>query len=332
MQVVLKNRTEGLPLTVILEALLGAEGKRRLRLRNMQNKELLELYDADLVLRLHNAKDLADHRKMLARFLLEYLNGFPPTPELAKGFLSQYANHKPRTLARYAKMIKSFMKWYGEPMTDFKIKVPKSLPPYTGDTDIEKLFSAIENKKTHKGCITRDSLLVALALKTGMRRSELASLKPKDIHSDFLMVRRGKGDKDRQLPLIPAISQRLHNFIKGMAPDEEVFKLKAECISDKIRRFAKKAGIDLHTHSLRHKFATTLLEKGVNVRTVQELLGHENLGITHVYLSITNQSLHDAVSKLDEPKTVELPKGEALMYSPGHIIVTEVKPKNEQGK
>ena len=84
-----------------MEALLGAEGKRRLRLRHMQNEELLKLYDADLVMRLHNDKDLADTRKMLARFLLEYLDDFPPTPELAKGFLAQYANHKPRTLDRH---------------------------------------------------------------------------------------------------------------------------------------------------------------------------------------------------------------------------------------
>ena len=64
------------------------------------------------------------------------------------------------------------MKWYGEPMDDFKVKVPKSLPPYTEDQDIEKLLSAIGNKKTHKGYIVRDSLMTEPALKTGMRRGE----------------------------------------------------------------------------------------------------------------------------------------------------------------
>ena len=112
----------------------------------------------------------------------------------------------------------------------------------TEDSDIEKLFAAIESKKTHKGCIARDSLLVRLALKTGMRRRELANLEPKDIHADFLVVVGGKGGKDRIIPLAPAIAQRLQNFIKGMEPDEKVFKLKAACISNKIRQFAKKAG------------------------------------------------------------------------------------------
>jgi len=93
------------------------------------------------------------------------------------------------------------MKWYGEPMDDFKAKVPRNMPPYTENSDIEKLFSAIENKKTHKGCISSDGLLVELALKTVMRRSELANLEPGDIHPDFLVVMNGKGGKDRLIPL-----------------------------------------------------------------------------------------------------------------------------------
>lgn len=183
---------DGLPLKELPETLLGAEGRRRLALRHKTNEELFGLYDSDLVLRLHNAKNLSDTRKILARFK-EYLNGYPPSPEVAKGFLAQYANHKPRTLYRYAQMIRVFMKWYGEPMDDFKVKVPKTLPPYTENGEVEKLFSTIENKKTHRGTIVRDRLLVELALKSGMRRGELANLEARDIHSKFLIVRSGKG-------------------------------------------------------------------------------------------------------------------------------------------
>ena len=174
----------------------------------MTNEELFKLYENDLVLRLHNAKNLSDTRKVLDRFK-EYLNGYPPSPELAKGFFVQYTDRKPRTLYRYAQMIRVFMKWYGEPMDDFKVKVPKTLPPYTEDSEIERLFNAIENKKTHKGCIVRDSLLAAIALKTGMRRSELGNLEVRDIHQDFLMVRNGKGGKGWVIPLAPAIAERL---------------------------------------------------------------------------------------------------------------------------
>ena len=271
-------------------------------LRNLDNANLFKLYDSDLVLRLRNAKNLSDTRKMLTRFK-EYLNNNPPSPELAKAFLSQFANRKPRTLYRYTQMIRVFVKWYGEPMDDFKVKVPKNMPPYTENSDIEKLFSAIQNKKTHKGCITRDSLLVELALKTGMRRSELANLEPKDIHSDFLVVMNGKGGKDRPIPLTHSTARRLQNFIRDMKSDEKVFKLKAPCISNKIRQLAKKAGLgDFHTHTMRHKFATDLLEKGANIKAVQELLGHENLATTEVYLSLTDQGLRQAVELLDDQR------------------------------
>ncbi|HEY41995.1 MAG TPA: hypothetical protein G4O18_09120 [Dehalococcoidia bacterium] len=157
----------------------------------MNNDELFRLYDDDLVLRLHNEKNLSDTRKLLDRFK-HYLGGYPPSPELAKGFLAQYVTNKPRTLYRYAQMIRVFMKWYGEPMDDFRVKIPRTLPRYTKDSEVDRLFDAIENKKTHKGCTVRDSLLVAVDLRTGMRRAELANLEARDVHDDFLVVRNGK--------------------------------------------------------------------------------------------------------------------------------------------
>lgn len=115
------------------------------------------------------------------------------------------------------------------------------------------------------------------------------------------MVAHGKGGKDRVIPLIPSIAQRLQNFIKGMRPNEKVFKLKPVCIGNKIRLFARKAGVDdFHTHSMRHKFATKLLERGADIRAIQELLGHSDLSTTQVYLSITSKRIRDAVSLLEK--------------------------------
>jgi hypothetical protein len=90
-----------LPLRELLEVLLGAEGRRRLMLRRMTNEGLFHLYDSDLILRLHSPKNLSDIRKFFARFN-QYLGGYPPSHDIAKSFLSQYANRKPRTLYRYA--------------------------------------------------------------------------------------------------------------------------------------------------------------------------------------------------------------------------------------
>ncbi len=70
------------------------------------------------------------------------------------------------------------------------------------DGQIEKLLSTIRNKRSHKHSVERDLLIVELYLKTGMRRNELAGLKVRDVHRDFIMVIKGKGGKDRMIPLL----------------------------------------------------------------------------------------------------------------------------------
>ena len=74
----------------------------------MTNEELFQLYDSDLVLRLHSPKNLSDTRKFITRFN-QYLGSYPPSPEIARSFLAQYADRKPRTLYRYAQMLRMFM-------------------------------------------------------------------------------------------------------------------------------------------------------------------------------------------------------------------------------
>jgi site-specific recombinase XerD len=136
-----------------------------------------------------------------------------------------------------------------------------------------------------------------------MRRSELADLEVRDVHEDFLIVRKGKGGRDRMIPLLPGIAKRLHDAVRGRQPTQKVFGLTGPSISNKIRRFADKAGLkDLHTHSLRHKYATDLLESGADVRAVQELLGHKGLGTTQAYLAITDERLREAVGLLENPR------------------------------
>ncbi len=137
--------------------------------------------------------------------------------------------------------------------------------------------------------------------KTGLRRAELSNLEAGQIHAGFIAVREGKGKKDRIVPLGDNLAALLHDFTSTMKPEEKVFKLEPGTISNKIRLFSDKAGLPhLHTHSLRHKFATDLMEKGANLRVVQELMGHENLSNTEVYLSVTEQSKRHAIRLLDE--------------------------------
>jgi integrase len=81
------------------------------------------------------------------------------------------------------------MKWYGQPMDEFRIKVPRALPQYVEDAEIDELMRIVGDKRSYKRIITRDKLMLELYLKTGMRRGELAG---REIHDDFLIVRKGK--------------------------------------------------------------------------------------------------------------------------------------------
>ncbi|MFC1939791.1 tyrosine-type recombinase/integrase [Chloroflexota bacterium] len=280
---------------------------RRLQMRQMSNRDLFKRYDPELLLRLHNRKNLSDTRNTLKNFEA-FLDGRSPSRDLAKEFLARFVDRKPRTRSRYAQMIKSFMKWYGQPMDEFKVKVPRTLPPYIEDDQIERILKAMGSKKTHKGSIVRDQLLIQLGVKTGLRRAELANLEARDVHDDFIVVRSGKGDKDRVVPLAPLIAQKLNAYIKGMKPNEKVFKLAAPSISMKIKNFARKAGLeDFHAHSVRHKFATDLLERGADLKVVQELLGHENLSTTQVYLAVTSERMREAVNLLEGSKKKKEP-------------------------
>ncbi len=103
------------------------------------------------------------------------------------------------------------------------------------------------------------------------------------------------------VPLTSDVAAKFHQFIKTKGPDERVFGLTPESLGMKIKQLAVKAGLsNLHTHTLRHKFATDVLESGTNVKVLQSLLGHENVNTTEVYLSLTDRELYAAAKRLDE--------------------------------
>ncbi|MFC1991458.1 tyrosine-type recombinase/integrase [Chloroflexota bacterium] len=289
--------------------------------RQMSNDELFLKYQPEMRLKIHNQINLKSDIALLDKFR-EFLGDSRPSPSLAKEFISGYHQRSLSTQARYVATIKGFMGWYGEPIDDVKIKVPKRLPQYVENEQIEKLLSSIRDKKSHKRSIERDLLIVELYHKTGMRRNELAGLKVRDVHKDFIMVIKGKGEKDRMIPLLPDIAGRLNSFVSRRQPDESVFGLTGPSIGNKISIFARKSGLkDIHTHSLRHKYATDLLESGANIRAVQQLLGHSDLSTTQGYLAITDESLRDAVNGLDKKEK----QGSAEVREPDNIYHTSTE-------
>ena len=235
----------------------------------------------------------------------QYLSGFVNTvnqlsQESALNYLGQSSHLKPNSRSRYATYLKGFLNRLDIPF-DVKVKVPKTLPDYIESSDIDQIVEWIKSKQSHKKSIDRDLTLLETARKTGMRRSELGNLKVQDVNLDKnrIYVRGGKGDRDRVIPIHPDLIEGLSGLVRGKQDKDSVFGLKPRSLGNKFRDWANSAGVDLHTHSFRHYFATTLVERGANIKAIQELLGHSSLATTQVYLSVTADHLEDAIGLLE---------------------------------
>ncbi len=299
----------------------------------MNNRELFESYSAELALRHSSPKGRREAERIL-KHLANYLDGYHPTPELATSFLAQYKDRKPTTLARYHAVIQGLMTWMGQPLTS-RIKVPQPIPQYIRDEDVEKLREAMRNSRTRKP-VERNLLMVDILCDTGLRRAEIANLKVGDIdlESGVLIVREGKGRKDRMVNLTSSLAEKLGPYLEGRDKDQEILEgLTPAAISDIIRRYAKKADVDLHTHSLRDYFATRLVDRQVDLEMVRRLLGHSNLNTTQRYLGRTDEQRREAIARLDEP-IPEVLKGrtrrQMLTSDSDETIMVERKKKHHE--
>lgn len=179
-------------------------------------------------------------------------------------------------------------------------RVVKSVPVVLSRIEVRKLIDATNNLK-HK-------LMLALAYGTGMRISEVVSLKVCDFDLDELIVhiKQAKGRKDRITVFPESLKRDIQNFIACKSGDDYVFeserggKLTTRSAQKVFLNSLKAAGVSKPAtfHSLRHSFATHLLENGVDIRYVQELLGHQNIRTTQRYTKVTNPMLKNIKSPL----------------------------------
>jgi site-specific recombinase XerD len=153
---------------------------------------------------------------------------------------------------------------------------------------------------------------------SGLRISETMRLKIPDVDSGRMVLRveLGKGKKDRYAPLSPTLLEKLREYWRAYRPDAYLFPgpsphrpLSAGSVERAIRRAAKSAGIRKHVtaHTLRHSFATHLLEAGVDLRTIQIFLGHRSLRTTAIYLHVARTSLQRTAQTNDLLRVVAEP-------------------------
>ena len=247
--------------------------------------------------------------------LLQTIKDIPAdelTPELLKRYLVycyEKLGLKENTLHSriYA------MKFYYEQVLKrdkffWEIPRPKKhliLPKLLNEKELSKLFNALENKK-HKA-------MLFTAYSAGLRVSEIVKLKIKDIDSVRMQIfiEKAKGKKDRYVNLSPVLLDILRGYIKAYKPKPVIFLFESEysreaypirTVQQIFSNAKKMAGIskEVGIHSLRHSFATHLLEKGVDIRFIKDILGHFDIKTTERYLHVARQRLVNIVSPLDD--------------------------------
>ena len=215
--------------------------------------------------------------------------------------------------ARKISSIRSFFKYLTvkahileeNPLADLDApKVPKSLPRYLTLDESQRLLTAIDGKNK-----TRDYCIICLFLNCGLRISEIVGLNISDIRGDSLRVL-GKGNKTRIVYLNEACIQALNLYLNERklvaAVDKNALflsnrrkRMSTDAVHAMVKKTLKAAGLDsskYSSHKLRHTAATLMLSNGVDVRTLQEVLGHDNLNTTQIYTHVDNSELRIAAA------------------------------------
>ncbi len=182
------------------------------------------------------------------------------------------------------------------------------LPEILSQQEVARLIDAAETPFQR--------ILVMTLYATGARRAEVAHLKVADIDSERMVVhiRGGKGRKDRDVMLSPALLEALRTYWRGLRHKPNVWlfagnrwhtsnrPVTTKVLWTACQQAALRAGLEhkhIHPHTLRHCFATHLLEAGADLRTIQILLGHRDLEETTIYLHLSNKHLSATASPLD---------------------------------
>lgn len=272
----------------------------------MELPKLLEEIKDELKLRNYSRKTIKSYLICLADYF-KFIKIVKKDPDIAlvKKYLleKQGRGQAPQTLNLHLNAIKYFYREICRSKIKIGIKFAKTskkLPIVLSRSEIEKIISVINNPK-HR-------LLIALSYGAGLRVGEAVNLKIRDINFDELTIhlKNAKGKKDRITVFPEKLKADLHKLTALQHGNEFVFESErggklsertAQMIFEKALKYAKIAkGVSFH--SLRHSFATHLLENGVDVRYVQELLGHQNIRTTKLYTKVTNPSLKNIKSPL----------------------------------
>jgi site-specific recombinase XerD len=286
-------------------------GKTRLVLQHPKGNKICP---KELILKLKEMRYSENTIKTYSYSFEEYINYFYERnyEELGENEITEYLRHlviERKVSNSYQNQAINAIKFYyekvlGQAKKVYAIERPrteKKLPEVLSNSEIEDLFNVTKNLK-HKA-------ILMLCYSAGLRVSELIALKIKDIDSDRMQIRivQSKGKKDRYTLLSAKMLALLREYFIVFKPVEFLFEglnggqYTARSVQQFMAVSVKAAGIkkQVSVHSLRHSFATHLLENGTDLRYIQTLLGHESSKTTEIYTHVTTKGFSQIINPLD---------------------------------
>lgn len=266
-----------------------------------------------------DAKTLKAYRIDLSQFQIKISTEdiMEITPDALETFIAQlHQEYKPKTVKRKIASLKAFFHYLeykevleGNPFAKIQVKfrepviLPKTIPLHTVESLLSVIYKQCRAAKTdyQKKNSLRDTAVIELLFATGMRISELCSLKINDVNlQDKNILIYGKGRKERKIQIgnndvIRILEKYKAAFLEKMQSSSHFFvnqsgsPLSDQSVRRMINKYTAIASIEMHItpHMFRHTFATSLLEADVDIRYIQEMLGHSSINITEIYTHIT---------------------------------------------
>jgi integrase/recombinase XerD len=218
---------------------------------------------------------------------------------ITNGYSASYQN-------QMISSIKTFYRISGRSHIDLQLierpKKSRALPKVFSKEEVKRILNATRNTK-HK-------LLLWIIYSCGLRRSEVTNIRLNDLDRDrgILHIREGKGRVDRIVPVSQKVWEKLDEYVDGFHPGKYLFegqtggRYSVESVSRVFKEALKKAGInkEVGVHSLRHSYATHLHESGLDIRYIQELLGHRSTRTTEIYTHVSRRNLVAVRSPIED--------------------------------
>lgn len=295
----------------IFSYLIYARGIRDNLLPTIMQQEELKMFEEYLYQRRYSLNTINTYReslKVFATFIepkslnevtMDDLERFNYDYIIKRKLSSSYQNQVVNALKIYYQRFHSLsmdLSTIERPKEDYK------LPEILSLEEVERLICSIRNKK-HKA-------MISLIYSSGLRSGELINLKISDIdsHRMLLFIRAGKGKKDRYVPLSPTALELLREYYRGYRPKvflfngEESLQYSPSSLRRVFHKAKRIAGITkkVSLHTLRHSYATHLLESGINLRYIQEILGHNSPKTTQIYTHVSSEGCRKIVSPIEK--------------------------------